>query len=55
MDIVFLGVELPLHGLSLSSNNHNYLVWETTAKGFKPGELAPEISNLNKWSIGLTN
>jgi len=50
-----LGVELPLHGLSLSSNNHNYLVWETTAKGFKPGELAPEISNLNKWSIGLTN
>jgi hypothetical protein len=50
-----IGIDLPLNGLSLRSNNHNYLVWETTSKGFKPGELAPEISDMNKWTIAVTN
>jgi hypothetical protein len=50
-----LGIDLPLNGLALRTENHNYLVWETTSKGFKPGELAPEISDMNKWSIAVTN
>jgi hypothetical protein len=50
-----LGIDLPLNGLSLRTSEHNYLVWETTAKGFKPGELAPEISDMNNWSIAITN
>ena len=50
-----LGIDLPLNGLSLRTENHNYLVWETTSKGFKPGELAPEVSDMDKWSIAVTN
>jgi hypothetical protein len=50
-----LGIDLPINGLSLRTANHNYLVWETTSTGFKPVELAPEISDLDKWSIAITN
>jgi hypothetical protein len=50
-----LGIDLPLNGLSLRTYKHNYLVWETTSKGFKPGELAPQISDMNKWIVAVTN
>jgi hypothetical protein len=50
-----LGIDLPFNGLSLRTQEHNYLVWETTSMGFKPGELAPEISDMDKWTIAVTN
>lgn len=50
-----LGIDLPLKGKSVGNYQHNYLVWETTAPGFKPGELSPEISDMDKWHIAITN
>jgi hypothetical protein len=50
-----LGIDLPLSGLSKSTFQHRYLVWETTAKHFKPGELPPQVGDMNKWQISLTN
>lgn len=50
-----LGIDLPMKGKSVGNYKHNYLVWETTAPGFKPGELSPEISDMDKWHIAITN
>jgi hypothetical protein len=50
-----LGIDLPLKGKYVGNYKHNYLVWETTAPGFKPGELSPEISDMDKWHIAITN
>lgn len=50
-----LGIDLPMKGKSVGNYRHNYLVWETTAPGFKPGELSPEISDMDKWHIAITN
>jgi len=55
MAICILGIDLPLSGLSKSTSQHKYLVWETTAKHFKPGELPPQVGDMNKWQISLTN
>lgn len=32
-----------------------YVVWETTAKGFRLGQLPGEISNMKNWEIALTS
>jgi hypothetical protein len=50
-----LGIDLPIKGKYVRDSKHNYLVWETTAPGFKPGELSPEISDMDKWLIAITN
>lgn len=50
-----LGIDLPLAGLNKSTAQHKYLTWETTAKHFKPGELAPQVGDMNKWQISITN
>lgn len=50
-----LGIDLPMKGKYVGNSNRKYLVWETTAPGFKPGELSPEISDMDKWHIAITN
>jgi hypothetical protein len=50
-----LGIELPGEGLSKTHNGIRYKMWETTSEGFRPGILAPEVSNLNYWNFYLTN
>ena len=50
-----LGIDLPFKGKYVGNSNRKYLVWETTAPGFKPGELSPEISDMDKWHIAITN
>ena len=48
-----LGVNLPSSGKYLKSQTKKYYVWETTLAGMKLGQLNPEISNMNLWSIAL--
>lgn len=39
--------------VSIRINEEPYYLWETTSKGFGPGELPVSISNLNHWEIAL--
>lgn len=48
-----LGVSLPYNGLQYASSDGRYTLWETTDKGFKPGVLPKEVTNLNYWTISL--
>jgi len=50
-----LGIDLPISGDYLSDGNHRYYFWETTNKGWQPGDLSPLNNNLNLWEIILTN
>lgn len=50
-----LGIELPGAGLEMNYRGINYKLWETTSGGFRPGILAPEVSDLNYWNFYLTN
>lgn len=42
-------------GLRLHINRKPYYLWETTARGFKPGQIAAEMSNINNWEVSLLN
>jgi hypothetical protein len=48
----FRNVEIPSHG---DQKNRVREIVETTAKHFKPGELAPQVGDMNKWQISITN
>ena len=48
-----LGVNLPNYGMYKEFLGKKYKVWETTAYGFKMGELSPSVNNLNYWEIVL--
>lgn len=48
-----IGINLPYEGLIYKYKNQNYVMWETTAIDFKPGQIPAEISNLNNWRISL--
>lgn len=48
-----IGINLPYDGPAFQYNNINYILWETTALGIKPGAIPNEISNLNYWRISL--
>jgi hypothetical protein len=50
-----LGLALPSSGASISYRGKRYYTWETTAKGFQLGQMAPDCSNMNYWNIVLTN
>lgn len=50
-----LGLELPGEGLSKNYRGIDYKLWETTSAGFRPGDLAAEVSDLNYWNFYLTN
>ncbi|WP_367388986.1 hypothetical protein [Lewinella sp. LCG006] len=50
-----LGIDLPISGYHLKQGNNRYYFWETTTKGWTPGQLSPEIRNLDLWDIYLSN
>jgi DnaJ domain len=39
--------------VAIHINGERYYLWETTSKGFGPGELPATISNINHWNIAL--
>ncbi len=44
-----------INGLSMNINNRNYYLWETTSKGFQPGQVPEANRNLSYWDIALLN
>ncbi|HAR19853.1 MAG TPA: hypothetical protein DCR46_04280 [Cytophagales bacterium] len=50
-----LGLAIPSTGHHLTFNGKRYYTWETTAKGFQLGQMAPDCDNMNYWQIILTN
>lgn len=41
------------NAITIDIQNNTYYLWETTSKGFGPGELPAAISNINNWNIAL--
>jgi curved DNA-binding protein CbpA len=50
---VSLDEVLPDEAVAVHVNGEPYYLWETTSKGFGPGELPPNLSNINHWEIAL--
>ena len=50
-----LGIDLPLPGSAKTVGQDRYVLWETTSKGFSPGQLSPEIDHMDYWEINLIN
>ncbi len=48
-----LGINLPFNGIAYTYHNQRYILWETTMKNAKPGNIPEEVSNLNNWRISL--
>lgn len=48
-----IGVNLPYPGINYKEDSRQYVLWETTATGFKPGLLPPELSDTRHWNITL--
>jgi len=48
-----LGINLPLNGIAYTYQNQRYILWETTIKNAKPGNIPEEVSNINNWRISL--
>jgi curved DNA-binding protein CbpA len=50
---VCLNKELSNDVASIHINGDRFYLWETTSKGFGPGEIPASISNINYWDIAL--
>jgi hypothetical protein len=50
-----LGLKLPLPGSAKNIGTQRYVLWETTAKGFAPGQLSPQVDNMDYWDFTLIN
>ncbi|MDP9078867.1 MAG: hypothetical protein M3O71_15670 [Bacteroidota bacterium] len=50
-----LGLKLPLPGSSKNIGTQRYVLWETTSKGFAPGQLSPQVDNMDYWDFTLIN
>jgi len=51
-----LGINLNVGGGDyVKYNGKRYYGWETTATGFKAGNMPPDCSNMRYWSVALTN
>ena len=48
-----LGVNLPIYGDAYQYRDQRYVLWETTTKNRKPGEISYSYSNLDYWRISL--
>lgn len=44
---------LPDEAVAIHINGELYYLWETTSKGFGPGEIPANLSNINHWEIAL--
>ena len=42
-------------GTNISINGVPYLLWETTSKNFRPGEIPSDIANVAQWTVSLLN
>lgn len=49
-----LGVDLPSVGKYKRHRGRKFYFWETTAKGWKLGEIAPDNSVIRYWKVALT-
>lgn len=50
-----LGVNMRGYGKAKRFRGKNYMAWETTAYGYKLGELSPTVNNMNFWHIVLVS
>ena len=48
-----LGVNIPSSGRYKFYNGKRYYVWETTAFGWRLGDLPPQFNNMNYWDVFL--
>lgn len=50
-----LGLKLPLPGSAKTLGTQRYILWETTSKSFSPGQLSPQVDNMDYWDFTLIN
>ncbi|QIE59498.1 hypothetical protein G5B37_07965 [Rasiella rasia] len=50
-----LGINLPAAGDYKAYNGKRYVLWETTAKYFKAGELPASFNDVTHWNVVLTS
>jgi hypothetical protein len=50
-----LGINIPGSGSSKTYNGKKYILWETTAKYFKAGDLPVNFNDVTHWNIVLTS
>ena len=50
-----LGLNIPASGLNKVYKGKKYLLWETTAKYFKVGDLPSTFNNVTHWNVVLTS
>ncbi len=50
-----IGINLPTNGDYKIFKGKKYILWETTAKYFKAGELPVNFNNVTHWNIALTS
>jgi hypothetical protein len=48
-----IGINLKYNGVSKTINNKRYVLWETTARGYKPGVIPKEYRNPVFWDVAL--
>lgn len=48
-----LGVNIPTSGGYVEHRGQRYYFWETTATGWGPGMLPPDMNNINYWNVVL--
>lgn len=48
-----LAIDLPINGDYLEYQGQRFYFWETTATGWAPGMLPPDMNNTNYWNIVL--
>ncbi|SJZ62728.1 J domain-containing protein [Sediminibacterium ginsengisoli] len=50
-----IGMQLPYSGQAFRYENKRYVLWETTMRGAQPGQVDPQISNMQAWRISMLN
>jgi hypothetical protein len=50
-----LGINMPASGVALKHQGKKYYLWETTAEGYEPGQMPPDMKNTNFWFVALYN
>ena len=50
-----IGINLPISGTHKIYKGKKYALWETTAKYYEPGYLAPGFDDVNHWDVILTS
>lgn len=48
-----IGINLPHQGTFFPFRGKRYYLWETTSKGWRPGEISPNIRDMSYWEVVL--